>query len=189
MQPLKWLTSWSLVIEVVNGISQNEDFACYKPPSVTLVSFGCCVLLAVSLTGWCRWLVGGAFTCVHCWYFSLFVRNWYSSCLSPSNIQTGKIAVNVKRLPEDTIPVNTYKFLENKHFFEALFLYSRPLMHFASRIICIQPKNPSLQSVCSRQPSSRLFCSCTSHHPSSNISAAYWPHSPSSIPSFVMCLS
>lgn len=93
---LKWLKCWSLVISVDNGISQNEDFACYKPPSVTLVSFGCCVLLAVSLTGWCRWLVGGAFTCVHCWYFSLFVRNWFSPCFSPSSNQTGKIAVRKK---------------------------------------------------------------------------------------------
>lgn len=52
------------VVVCDKGVSQNEDFACYNPPSVTLVSFGCCVLLAVSLTSWCRWLVGGAFTCV-----------------------------------------------------------------------------------------------------------------------------
>lgn len=63
---LKCLESCSLVVYDHNGTSQNEDFACHNPPSVTLVSFGCCVLLAVSLTGWCRWLVGGAFTCVHC---------------------------------------------------------------------------------------------------------------------------
>lgn len=45
------LESCSLVVYVDKGTSQNEDFACYNPPSVTLVSFGCCVLLAVSLTG------------------------------------------------------------------------------------------------------------------------------------------
>lgn len=81
-----------LVVYVDNGTSQNEDFACYNPPSVTLVSFGCCVLLAVSLTGWCRWLVGGAFTCVHCWYFPYF-KGTGSPPVSVLPVFTQKIAM------------------------------------------------------------------------------------------------
>ena len=47
------------------NVRQNEDFAFVRnPPSVTLVSFGCCELLAVSLTGCVG--VGGAFKCVYC---------------------------------------------------------------------------------------------------------------------------
>lgn len=144
---------------------------------MSLVSFGCCVLLAVSLTGWCRWLVGGAFTCVYCWYFSLFVRNWCSPCFRPFSIT--EIA-----------------FMERKDFLRVQFLQKKKPDSYTAGYIGSILKNvhPSRRSfylcdafLCWRQAimaartfkatSSRRCQYCTSEH-SKNVSAAYWPHFP-----------
>lgn len=85
---LKCWNICSLLSHVDIGISVNEGFACYNPPSVTLVSFGCCVLLAVSLTGWCRWLVAGAQMCP-LWVFILIPKELALPLFKPSSTQTG----------------------------------------------------------------------------------------------------